>query len=813
MHRKLISFFFIASFSFSQDVNWERVNSCPVGDPEFVKEVLEGMTVEEKVGQTIMADLDFISPSDLKRFPIGGILNGGNTSPNGNQKASTDEWKGLAEDFYIESTNRGGANIPILWGTDAVHGHSNVFGATIFPHNIGLGATANEKLLKDIGSAVAEEVLATGIYWTFAPTVTVPQDYRWGRTYEGYSESPELVSKLGEAFIYGLQGSGESFLADNKIIGTAKHFIGDGGTALNSSEAYILDQGDTRVDEQTLKKIHGIPYYSALDACIQTVMASFNSWNGKKVHGDYYLLTEVLKNQMGFDGFVVGDWNGHGQIPGCSNGSCPASLNAGVDMNMVPENWKDLYRNTLRQVRNGEISIERLDDAVRRIISVKQKLGLFNGKRPSNSPFNEVGLQHNRDIARQAVRESMVLLKNNNNVLPLKKGQKILVIGADANSLKTQTGGWTLDWQGTNNRNIDFPGSIPFLSALIEKAGQENVDYVENLTQVNNEYDVAVVVYGEQPYAEGVGDRKNLNFDGSRHISALNLLKQKEIPTVSIFLTGRPLWVTREINLSDSFVVAWLPGTESRGMTDVLFHNGTDDYDFSGKLPFSWPRNTKQANLNYFDATSNPLFSFGYGLTYQEEISVGELDEGKESEQRLISIELMNGTINDKFIGFIKESDLAEVQISSNKVSSQNNLVSIDLIDVNIQDDTLKLNVQKSDYFNSFFLLSKEILDLSSLSDGYININARVNDIGGGVNYILSCGVGCFPMIDLTNFLQVSEGFQNYSIPIKCFTNYSNLDLTKVNLPMYLATQGQLDIDISKANISRDVGDVVLSCY
>ena len=320
-------------------------------------------------------------------------------------------------------------------------------------------------------------------------------------------------------------------------------------------------------------------------------------------------------------------------------------------------------------------------------------------------------------------------------------------------------------------------------------------------------------MYGEQPYAEGVGDRQNLNFDGSRHISALNTLREKEIPTVSIFLTGRPLWVTREIDLSDSFVVAWLPGTESRGMTDVLFHDGKNDYDFSGKLPFSWPRNTKQANLNYFDATSNPLFNFGYGLTYKEEIFINNLDEGENSEQKIDSIELMNGTINDKFIGFIRESNLAEVQISSNKVSSQNDLISIDLIDVNIQDDTLKINVQKSEYLNSFFLLSKEILDLSSLSDGYINLNARVNDMDGEVKYILSCGVGCFPVVDLTKFLQISEDFKDYSIPLKCFTNYSNLDLTKVNLPMYLATQAPLDMDISKANISRDEGDVVLSCY
>ena len=536
--KRFVIIFLLSIPLFSDELNWERVNSCPVGNMAFVEEVLSEMTLEEKVGQTIMADLDFIKPSDLKRYPIGGILNGGNTSPNGNQRASTNEWKRLAQDFYDESTNSG-ADIPILWGTDAVHGHSNVFGATIFPHNIGLGASANEKLLEDIGAAVAEEVLATGLYWTFAPTVTVPQDYRWGRTYEGYSESPELVSKLGEAFIYGLQGRGDQFLAPNKIIGTAKHFLGDGGTYLG------VDQGDTKVSENILKDIHGTPYYSALDACIQTVMASFNSWNGSKVHGNEYLLTEVLKNQMGFDGFVVGDWNGHGQIPGCSNGSCPESLIAGVDMYMVPENWKDLYRNTLRQAENGDIPIERLDDAVRRILIVKERLGLFEGKKPSNSPFSEVGLQHNRDISRQAVRESLVLLKNNENVLPIKQGKKVLVIGPDADSLRTQTGGWTLDWQGTNNQNKDFPNSITFLDALKEEVGAENVTHVQFLNSVNAEdYDVAIVAYGEQPYAEGVGDRSNLNFSSKRHIAFLELLAENKIPTVSLFFTGRPLLVS-----------------------------------------------------------------------------------------------------------------------------------------------------------------------------------------------------------------------------------------------------------------------------
>lgn len=806
--KRFVIIFLLSIPIFAEELNWERVNSCPVGDMAFVDELLSEMTLEEKVGQTIMADLDFIKPSDLDRYPIGGILNGGNTSPNGNQRASTNEWKQLAQDFYDESITSG-ADIPILWGTDAVHGHSNVFGATIFPHNIGLGASANEKLLKDIGSAVAEEVLATGLYWTFAPTVTVPQDYRWGRTYEGYSESPELVSKLGEAFIYGLQGSGEQFLGSNKIIGTAKHFLGDGGTYLG------VDQGDTKVSENILKEIHGTPYYSALDACIQTVMASFNSWNGSKVHGNEYLLTEVLKNQMGFDGFVVGDWNGHGQIPGCSNGSCPESLIAGVDMYMVPENWKDLYRNTLRQAENGDIPIERLNDAVRRILIVKERLGLFNGKKPSNSPFSEVGLQHNRDISRQAVRESLVLLKNNKNVLPIKQGKRVLVIGPDADSLKTQTGGWTLDWQGTNNQNKDFPNSITFLDALKEEIGAENVTHVQFLNNVNAEdYDLAIVAYGEQPYAEGVGDRSNLNFSSKRHIAFLELLAENKIPTVSLFFTGRPLWVTKEINLSDAFVVAWLPGTESRGMTDVMVNSDKTNYDFTGKLPFSWPKNTYQANLNYYDATSDPLFSYGYGLTYEDNIVVPDLDEGEiNANEQLKKIELLKGTISENFIGYIQESNLQQVQLSSNKVSSQNNIVKVDLIDIDKQDDTLNLQINETDHLNSFLLLSKEILNLRSFDDGYINLRARVNNTNDDIKYLISCGIGCTPVLDLSEFLTKSDSFIDYSLPIKCFSNNSSLDLSKVNLPLYIATKGPLDLDLMNVEIGRQKGEKVLECY
>jgi beta-glucosidase len=518
---------------------------------------------------------------------------------------------------------------------------------------------------------------------------------------------------------------------------------------------------------------------------------------------------------MGFDGFVVGDWNGHGQIPGCSNGSCPESLIAGVDMYMVPENWKDLYRNTLRQAENGDIPIERLNDAVRRILIVKERLGLFDGKKPSNSPFSEVGLQHNRDISRQAVRESLVLLKNNKKVLPIKKGKRVLVIGPDADSLRTQTGGWTLDWQGTNNQNKDFPNSITFLDALKEEIGAENVTHVQFLNNVNAEdYDLAIVAYGEQPYAEGVGDRSNLNFSSKRHIAFLELLAENKIPTVSLFFTGRPLWVTKEINLSDAFVVAWLPGTESRGMTDVMVNSDKINYDFTGKLPFSWPKNTYQANLNYYDATSDPLFAYGYGLTYEDNIVVPDLDEGEiNANEQLSKIELLKGTISENFIGYIQESNLQQVQLSSNKVSSQNNIVKVDLIDVDKQDDTLNLQINETDHLNSFLLLSKEILNLRSFDDGYINLRARVNDTNDDIKYLISCGIGCTPVLDLSEFLTKSDSFIDYSLPIKCFSNNSSLDLSKVNLPLYIATKGPLDLDLMNVEIGRQKGEKVLECY
>ena len=333
-----------------QKVDWSNDRTCSVSvDNKFLDNLIQNMTLEQKVGQIIMPDIDEVTPQDAKEYQLGTFLNGGGKFPNKNKNSTVADWKKLSEDFYNASPVVNGVVVPILWGTDAVHGHNNVIGATIFPHNIGLGSTMNPELIKKIGEAVAKEVLSTGIPWTFAPTIAVPQNDLWGRTYEGYSENPELVSSLGEAMIRGLQGEGDKFLDNDHVLATAKHFLGDGGTKNG------IDQGNTIISEEDLREIHGEPYFAAISSCIQTVMASFNSWNGEKAHGSNYLLTDILRDEMGFDGLVVGDWNGHGQVPGCTKENCPESFNAGVDIFMAPDEWKPLYKNTLKQVRNGDI--------------------------------------------------------------------------------------------------------------------------------------------------------------------------------------------------------------------------------------------------------------------------------------------------------------------------------------------------------------------------------------------------------------------------------------------------------------------------
>ena len=605
----------------SAEINWSDPNECKLPDHSiFVNKIISNMTLEQKVGQIIMPEINSITPEEAKIFFLGTILNGGGGYPNQIKNSSIQDWKNLSKSYYEASPEVNGIKIPILWGTDAVHGHNNVIGATIFPHNIALGATRNEKLIKKIGSAVAKEVSSTGIIWTFAPTIAVPQNDLWGRTYEGYSENPDLVTQLGKNFILGLQGEGEDFLAKDFVLATAKHFLGDGGTKDG------IDQGDTIVNEITLKNVHGMPYYAAIDSCAITIMASFNSWNGLKAHGNEYLLTDVLKNQMEFDGLIVGDWNGHGQVDGCEDNNCPEAFNSGVDIFMVPQDWEALYWNTLDQVKEGIISVERLDDAVSRILSVKKHLGLFDGRVPHNYDQNYVGDSSHKLLARQAVRESLVLLKNENIMLPMNPNKNFLIIGEQSKNIENQMGGWTITWQGktwegTEITNSDFPDTDSIYQSLskhIQNTGG-NVEYSKD-GSYKTKPDYVIMVYGETPYAEGFGDIDSFNFSqiNSKIIKKMSKLSNEDIPIVSLFLSGRPLVVDKELSLSDAFVSIWLPGTSVEGINDVIFtENNNINYDFAGKLPFSWPSKKSSNPLNIGDQEYFPLYEYGYGLTYK----------------------------------------------------------------------------------------------------------------------------------------------------------------------------------------------------
>ena len=595
-----------------------------------IVDVLSTMTLEQKVAQMIQPEIRDITVEDMRKYGFGSYLNGGGAFPNDNKHATPQDWINLAEKMYQASIDDSldGSSIPTMWGTDAVHGHNNVIGATLFPHNIGLGAANNPALLEQIAQATATEVMVTGIDWVFAPTVATVRDDRWGRTYEGYSEDPEIVKTYAAAIVHGLQGkAGEGFLADNRVISTVKHFIGDGGT-LNGD-----DQGNNIDDEQTLFNLHAQGYVSGLAAGSQSVMASFNSWKGEKNHGSHYLLTEVLKEKMGFDGFVVGDWNGHGQVKGCTNESCPQSINAGLDIFMVPTAaWKPLYENTIAQVRSGEIAQSRINDAVSRILRVKLRAGLFEKPSPANRQFSGktelIGSEKHREIARQAVRESLVLLKNDAGILPLSPKMNILVAGDAANNIGKQSGGWTITWQGTNNQNSDFPGGSSIYDGLREQVNAAGGHIELNVKgEFTKKPDVAVVVFGEEPYAEGQGDRENLAYQASHKsdLALLKRLKAQGIPVVSVFISGRPMWMNAEFNASDAFVAAWLPGSEGKAVADVLLTdvNNKIQHDFSGKLSFSWPDSPVQT-VNRFDKDNKPLLPYGFGLKYGEKEHVSQ---------------------------------------------------------------------------------------------------------------------------------------------------------------------------------------------
>lgn len=606
----------------------------PVNMESQIAQIVDSMSVEEKVGQMTQAQIDSITPAEITQYNIGSVLSGGGTWPGsydgpGDKHAPASAWVDLANSLFNASLESS-SGVPLMWGIDAVHGNNNVYGATIFPHHIALGATHDEKLVKEIAQAVAQEVSVTGLDWTFAPTVAVAQNIRWGRTYESYSQDPALVAKLADDEVEGLQGS---LNKDGTAIATAKHYIGDGGTTDGN------DQGNTQVDEKTLADVHGPGYYAAIKAGVQTVMVSYNSWNGEKLSGHKHLLTDILKGKLGFDGLVISDYNAIGQVKGCTDTSCAKAINAGIDMFMVPTEWKKFITTTVAQVKNGDIPMSRINDAVTRILRVKMRAGLFDAAPPSQRPnagkTELLGSKAHLELARQAVRESMVLLKNRNNVLPVSRKAHVLVAGQAADSMPRQAGGWTSSWQGTDNSNDDFPIGQTVWAGIHADVPDARLD-VDGSSANPDTDDVAIVVVGEPPYAEFNGDvatdsrigkagEDTLDFAASYpdQFAVIKRIHDAGVPVITVLESGRPLYTNKSMNLSDAFVAAWQPGSEGEGVADVLIRNtdGDVNHDFAGKLSFKWPNGPCQAEVGAKDYDA--LFDLGYGLSYGEASAVG----------------------------------------------------------------------------------------------------------------------------------------------------------------------------------------------
>lgn len=783
------------------------------------EQLLERMTLEEKIGQIIQADIASVTPEEAKRYNLGSVLNGGNSAPGGGKVASVDQWIALADAFWDASTDTsdGGVGIPLLWGTDAVHGHNNLQNATIFPHNIGLGAANDPELIGRIAQVTASEVRATGIEWTFAPTLAVAQDDRWGRAYESYSENPDIVARYSKAMVEGLQGkSGDAdFLKGSHVISTAKHFIGDGGTQ------YGIDKGDTQGNLTDILKLHGAGYAPAINADVQTVMASFSSVNGKKMHGYRELLTDRLRGDMGFEGFVVGDWNGHAEVPGCTATNCPAALEAGIDMYMAPDSWKGLYNSLLNQAKSGELNLARLDEAVTRILTVKIRSGLLDAPAPSKrigTNPNALGAADHRAVAREAVRKSLVLLKNNDAILPLKADQTILVTGSGADSVQQQTGGWTLSWQGDDNANNEFVSAESIFGGIrdaVSGAGGKAVLSEDGSFQERP--DVAVVVFGEQPYAEYRGDRSDLVFEGQEgeNLALIKSFKEQNIPVVAVFLSGRPMWINPLINASDAFVAAWLPGTEGGGVADVLIgdSDGKVRHDFHGRLSFSWPALGDGKPVNGPNA-EGALFPLGYGLSYANGAELAQLSEDP-------GVDLTNsfdGTImrrGDAATGlqlYLGDSSNANVPAPALTSKSLGGAVSTAGVDYKAQEDARTVSFSGTDAAKLSVRAPRPI-DLSVRKSDALLIEWRVEALPSGEFKLgMACGEGCAGLIDASRILSNAKmsDWRTDVISLQCFIS-AGLDLTKVSAPFVLESDSKGSIALHRLELVESK-DVTLSC-
>lgn len=808
-------------------MQWPSITSKVKKDPVLeakIDHILGDLSLEEKIGQMIQPEIRHLTPQDVRDFHIGSVLNGGGSVPNGNRYSKAADWLAIADAYYQASMDDsdGYMAIPIMWGTDAVHGVGNIVGATLFPHNIALGATRNTELIKEIGNITATEIAVTGLDWDFSPTVAVARDDRWGRTYESYSEHPELVRDYAGVMVEGLQGeaSGQGFLSAYKVISTAKHFIADGGTHNG------IDRGDCLADEETLFRVHAAGYYSAIEAGVQSVMASFNSWHGVHMHGHQYLLTRVLKEQMGFDGLVVGDWNGHGFVAGATVLNCPQAVNAGLDIFMVPDpEWKQLYKNTLEQVKTGVIPLSRIDDAVRRILRVKLRAGLWHKGLPSKRPLagkdELLGAPEHRAVARQAVRESLVLLKNKNNILPLSPRLNVLVAGDGADNISKQTGGWSVNWQGTGNTMADFPGATTIwmgIDAAVSAAGGKAILSVDGA--YDQKPDVAIIVFGEDPYAEMQGDIQHqlLKAGDTRDLELLKRLQSQGIPVVSLFVTGRPMWINRELNLSDAFMVVWQPGTEGAGVADVIFTgiNGELNHPVKGRLSFSWPKRPDQGPLNWGDENYEPLFTYGFGLAY------GELDllkdnlpeEGIALEESSNVLELFNRRPLGAYQVMLEGKNNDRVLLNGNIANVST--LSVSCVDRDVQEDARRVIWNgEGEGLVAISNQNRQVLSSYYESNSSLLFDVKVDSAPEDQAWVrIGCGPSCYSQVEITRELReiVGGGWKTLSVDLICYPDAGTdfgLKRTPEELfalilePFALVANGALDLTFSHVRIEK----------
>ncbi|HUN72574.1 MAG TPA: exo 1,3/1,4-beta-D-glucan glucohydrolase [Steroidobacteraceae bacterium] len=791
---------------------WPQARPRLPPDPALERRVnafLAGMTLEQKVGQLIQADISTLTPADLRRYPLGSVLNGGNSKPGGNTLAPPSAWLSLANQYYLASkaASHGPHPVPELWGIDAVHGNNDVYGATVFPQNVGLGAAHDPALMRLIGAVTAQEVRAIGLDWTFGPTLAVVSDNRWGRSYESYSADPAIVRAYARAMVLGLQGrpGTPEFLDAHHVIATPKHYVGDGGTR-------GVDQGDNTESETQLRDRDAAGYPVAVEAGAQSVMVSFSSWRGVKMSDDFGLLTAVLKDRWHFEGFTVGDWNAHGQVPGCTDASCPQAVDAGLDMFMAPTDWKQLYANTLQQVRSGKIPRSRLDDAVRRILRVKMRDRLFEEGPPASRPlaghFELLGSPQHRAVARRAVRESLVLLKNGDHLLPLRPRERVLVAGAGADDIPMQSGGWTITWQGTGTTNSDFPHGESIWQGIertVRAAGGEAELSPDGAFK--RQPDVAIVVYGEKPYAEFQGDVPNLAYspgdDGD--LELLRRLRAAGIPVVSVFLSGRPLWVNPELNASNAFVAAWLPGSEGGGVADVLFRkpDGAPRYDFRGRLSFAWPRTPLQFGSRI---PGRPLFAIGYGLRDRSDGNLAKLPEGS----GLPSAALVDnrtffaaGRTGSGWTWAVAD-DAGASPLARGIGASGSGRLTLTATDKTKQEDSRRLRWSGTGQ-STAEITGATAIDLTRQTNGQmaLGLDYRVEEApSAAVTLGMACGASCGGTVALTPVLRAAPRgqWQHLDVPLACFAS-AGQNMSRVRTPFALQTAGKLTLAITNIRL------------